>query len=77
MLVRAAAPPGASGRVFGIVTTGFNIGGTVGPMLGGLIMDHGQPRWVFYISVCFMLVTVVMALGSERRTRRRIFVPAE
>jgi MFS transporter, FSR family, fosmidomycin resistance protein len=35
MLVRAAAPPGMTGRVFGIVTTGFNIGGTIGPMLGG------------------------------------------
>jgi MFS transporter, FSR family, fosmidomycin resistance protein len=77
MLVRAAAPPGASGRVFGIVTTGFNIGGTIGPMLGGLIMDHGQPRWVFYSSVCFMLITVVMALNSERRMRRRIFVLVE
>jgi FSR family fosmidomycin resistance protein-like MFS transporter len=77
MLVRAAAPPGASGRVFGIVTTGFNIGGTIGPMLGGLIMDRGQPRWVFYSSVCFMLITVVMALDSERRTRRRVFAAAE
>ena len=77
MLVRAAAPPGASGRVFGIVTTGFNIGGAIGPMLGGLLMDRGQPRWLFYSSVFFMLITVVMALDSERRTRRRIFVPAE
>ncbi len=71
MLVRAAAPPGASGRVFGIVTTGFNIGGTIGPMLGGWIMDHGLPRWVFYASVGFMLLTVAMALASERRSRRR------
>jgi MFS family permease len=76
MLVRAAAPPGASGRVFGIVTTGFNIGGTIGPMLGGLIMDHGRPRWVFFSSVCFMVITVAMALSSERRTRRRIFAAA-
>jgi FSR family fosmidomycin resistance protein-like MFS transporter len=42
MLVRAAAPQGAAGRVFGIVTTGFNIGGTIGPTLGGWIMDHGS-----------------------------------
>ena len=35
MLVRAAAPPGMAGRTFGIVTTGFNIGGAIGPMLGG------------------------------------------
>jgi len=77
MLVRAAAPPGAAGRVFGIVTTGFNIGGTIGPMLGGWIMDHHLPRWVFFSSVVFMLMTVAMALASERRTRRRVVVPAE
>src|SRR6185437_5342861 len=77
MLVRAAAPPGAAGRVFGIVTTGFNTGGTIGPMLGGFIMDHGMPRWVFYCSVTFMLLTVVMALTSERRTRGRALAPAE
>ena len=77
MLVRAAAPPGASGRVFGIVTTGFNIGGTIGPMLGGWIMDHGLPRFVFYASVGFMLMTVAMALATEHRTRRRELVAAE
>jgi len=71
MMVRAAAPPGATGRVFGIVTTGFNIGGTIGPMLGGWIMDHGAPRWVFYSSACFMLVTVLVALLSDWRVRRQ------
>ena len=77
MLVRAAAPPGAAGRVFGIVTTGFNIGGTIGPMLGGWIMDYHMPRWVFFSSVVFMLMTVAMALESERRTRRRVVFAAE
>jgi FSR family fosmidomycin resistance protein-like MFS transporter len=71
MLVRAAAPPGAAGRAFGIVTMGLNIGGTIGPMLGGWIMDRGAPRWIFYASVLFMLVTVVMALGTEWSGRRR------
>ncbi len=77
MLVRAAAPPGASGRVFGIVTTGFNIGGTIGPMLGGWIMDHNLPRFVFYASVTFMLITVAMALASERRGKQATLAPAE
>ena len=76
MLVRAASPPGAFGRVFGIVTTGFNIGGTIGPLLGGWIMDHGMPRWVFFSSVVFMVLTAVMGLASERRSRRRAAVVA-
>lgn len=71
MLVRAASPPGAFGRVFGIVTTGFNIGGTVGPLIGGWIMDHNLPRWVFYASVFFMMLTAAMGLASEWRGRRR------
>ena len=71
MLVRAASPPGAFGRVFGIVTTGFNIGGTVGPLIGGWIMDHNLPRWIFFSSVLFMAMTSLMALASDRRSRRR------
>ena len=47
MLVRKAAPPGTAGRVFGIVTTGFNIGGIIGPPVFGWLMDHGHPRWIF------------------------------
>jgi MFS family permease len=68
MLVRKAAPPGAAGRAFGIVSTGFNIGGIIGPLLYGWIMDHGQPRWVFGAAAIFMLLTVLLALATERRT---------
>jgi len=80
MLVRAAAPPGAVGRAFGIVTTGFSIGGTVGPMLFGRIMDSGAPRWVFGASVVLLLLTVALALIGDRWSssrRRRIAAPAE
>ena len=75
MLVRAAAPPGAIGRAFGIVTTGFSIGGTVGPMLFGWIMDRGAPRWVFGASVVFMVLTVALALLGEHRPLRRRQIP--
>jgi MFS transporter, FSR family, fosmidomycin resistance protein len=71
MLVRAAAPPGMAGRVFGFVTMGFNIGGTIGPMLGGWLMDKGEPRWIFYSSVCFMVMTVLAVLAGDRRSRRQ------
>jgi MFS family permease len=66
MLVRNAAPPGAAGRAFGIVSTGFNLGGIVSPLLFGWIMDQNLPRWVFGASVAFMIITVLLALATER-----------
>jgi MFS family permease len=67
MLVRNAAPPGAAGRAFGIVSTGFNFGGILSPLLYGWIMDHDMPAWVFGASVVFMTLTVLLALVSEKR----------
>jgi MFS family permease len=67
MLVRRAAPAGAAGSVFGIVTTGFNIGGVVGPLLFGWLMDHGAPRWVFGTAVIFMTATALLGIIEERR----------
>jgi MFS family permease len=76
MLVRESAPPGASGRVFGIVTTGFNIGGTVGPMMYGWLMDHGQPRAIFLVSAGFMVLTILIALGTDRTERAKKLLAA-
>ncbi len=69
MLVRAAAPPGAEGRVFGIVSTGFNVGGAAGPILFAGLLDHGYPAGVFGVAVVFMLATVVLTLLQERGKR--------
>jgi MFS family permease len=80
MLVRAAAPPGQAGAVFGIVSTGFNIGGMAGPPLFGWLLDAGEPRLVFFGAAGFMLLTAIMALAQEwrlRRRRRLAAMPAE
>jgi MFS family permease len=69
MLVRDAAPAGAAGRAFGIVSTGFNLGGIVSPLLFGWIMDQNAPHWVFGASVVFMILTVVLALVTDRGAR--------
>jgi MFS family permease len=76
MLVRAAAPAGAVGRAFGIVSIGLSTGGMIGPMLFGWIMDNGMPRWVFGATAMFMLLTVAFALIGDRRSldRRRAMV---
>jgi len=71
MLVRAAAPAGAIGRAFGIVSIGLSTGGMIGPMLFGWIMDRGAPHWVFGASVVFMLMTVAFALIGDRRSLGR------
>ena len=67
MLVRSAAPPGAAGRAFGIVSTGFNFSGILSPLLFGWIMDQNMPHWVFGASVGFMVLTVLLALVTDRR----------
>ena len=71
MLVRRAAPPGSVGRVFGIVSTGFNIGGIIAPLLFGWMMDHGSPRFVLIGAVVFMVMTALYGLFEERRGARR------
>lgn len=73
MLVRAAAPAGAEGKTFGIVMTGFNIGGTVGPVLFGWLLDRGQYAGIFWAAVVFMSLTVMLTIGQEwwAESRRR------
>ncbi len=66
MLVRNAAPAGAAGRAFGIVSTGFNLSGIFSPLLFGWIMDQNMPHWVFGASVVFMTLTVLLALFTDR-----------
>jgi MFS family permease len=70
MLVRNAVPADAAGRAFGIVSTGFNLGGIVSPLLFGWIMDWNAPRWVFGASVVFMILTVLLALVTDRSPQK-------
>jgi MFS family permease len=66
MMVRAVTPPGASGKVFGFVTTGFNIGGIVGPLLFGFVLDHGEPGLVFWTIAGLSLLTLAVVYGTPR-----------
>src|SRR6266852_775551 len=43
MMVRAVTPAGSFGKVFGFVTTGFNFGGVISPLLYAWLMDRGEP----------------------------------
>ncbi|WP_253445602.1 MFS transporter [Halomonas sp. Y3] len=71
MLVRAASPAGAEGRTFGIVSTGFNVGGVIGPLLYGLLLDQGLASSVLWTAVGFMAATTTIVLLQERHQRIR------
>ena len=67
MIVRDVTPPGSFGKVFGFVTTGFNIGGIVSPLIFGAIMDHGSPRLVFALVAAFSLIAILTVATLPRR----------
>jgi FSR family fosmidomycin resistance protein-like MFS transporter len=68
MIVREVTPPGSFGKVFGFVTTGFNIGGIVSPLIFGAIMDHGSPRLVFLAVAAFSLLAIITVVTRPKRT---------
>ena len=67
MIVREVTPPGSFGKVFGFVTTGFNIGGIISPLIFGAIMDHGSPKLVFLLVAAFSLIAIVTVATLPRR----------
>lgn len=67
MIVRQITPPGSFGKVFGFVTTGFNIGGIASALIFGAIMDSGSPRWVFLAIAAFGLLAIVTVAAKPLR----------
>jgi MFS family permease len=67
LIVREATPRGSFGKVFGFVTTGFNIGGIVAPLFFGAIMDHSDPRLVFVAVAAFSLLAILTVVTLPRR----------
>ena len=73
MLVRAAAPPGASGKVFGFVYSGLDLGATLTPAVVGAMLDAGHPGAVFVLVPAVMALSILTAttLPSGQAPRRR------
>lgn len=67
MMVRAVTPPGAFGKVFGFVTTGFNCAGLLTPLCFGPLLDRGHPTAVFLVIAAAALLSVVAIAGVRRR----------
>lgn len=66
MLIRSLTPPGETGKVFGFVSTGFNIGGMLSPPLYGYILDSGNPNGVFGVAALASLLTIATVVTTRR-----------
>lgn len=71
LLVRAAAPAGATGRVYGVVYSGLDIGLATGPLFFGALMDARWPNWVFFMIGGLQLLAIFTAItvGNGNRSR--------
>ena len=70
MMVRSLTPRGSSGKVFGFVSSGLDVGGAVAPLLFGWIIDQGAPEGIFLLTALFMLTSLAAALGAARLAQR-------
>lgn len=67
VLVRRATPSGATGKVFGVVYSGFDAGALLAPLIYGALMDHHLARWVFLVAAVPLAVGVFTVLGVRTR----------
>ena len=67
LIVRNATPKGASGRVYGFVYSGLDLGAMLGPVWFGLMLDRGLARQMFFV-VSLLLVVAVTTVLQVRRT---------
>lgn len=68
LIVRRATPPGATGRVFGFVYSGLDLGGSITPVIFGAFMDLGQPSWLFYALALIIVASLASVLVVRQRT---------
>ena len=69
LLVKQATPPGATGRVYGVVYSGLDAGIVVAPLLFGVLMDAGYFRAVWLGVAAFFALLIVTAFNVKRSSR--------
>jgi hypothetical protein len=74
MLIRRASPPGATGRVYGTVYSGLDIGFALAAPVFGAILDRGYAGGVFYGAALSLASGIAAAslvgLGVAMSSRR-------
>ena len=68
LLVRAVTPDGSMGKVMGFLSSGMMLASGIVPVMYGWVLDHADPRWIFWLSAIF--ITAAIVTFGTARTRR-------
>jgi FSR family fosmidomycin resistance protein-like MFS transporter len=68
MMIKKATPKGATGRVYGTVYSGLDVGFALSPLIFGYFMDHGWYAWTLAGAAISLGLAVYAAVGVGRRT---------
>ncbi len=68
LMIKKATPKGATGRVYGLVYSGLDVGFALSPLVFGVLMDKGWYSATLLGASLVLLLSVGAALGVGRRT---------
>ena len=69
MMIKKATPKGATGRVYGMVYSGLDVGFAISPLIFGAFMDRSWYAATLAGAALVLLLSVGAALGVGRRTQ--------
>ena len=73
LIVKRSAPDGATGRVYGVVYSGLDIGQAIAPLAFGTLMDWQQPAMV-WLGIAIVQGVLIASAFNVRRVRRTVMV---
>jgi FSR family fosmidomycin resistance protein-like MFS transporter len=75
LIVKRAAPPNATGRVYGVVYSGLDIGQAAAPLAFGPLMDMHRPADI-WLGIAIVQGLMIASAFNVRRVRRTALAPA-
>src|SRR4051812_44756534 len=71
-IVGDVVAPADRGRYQGVFGAVFGVASVLGPLLGGLIVDHGSWRWVFYVNLPVGIVALAVTAAFLPAAQKRV-----
>lgn len=75
LLVKRSSPEHATGRVYGVVYSGLDIGQALAPLVFGALLDRGQPAMV-WLGIAIAQGVLIASAFNVRRVRRTALATA-